>query len=163
MPRDFGAQTGRLEPGELVGERARPVEARSERRHGVGRIVGLDDVCEDEAADRCEGVRHSGEHVRLARTVEVVERQRGDDEVEAAGWEGVLEVGCMQLHSLEDAPRRHRSRGGDELLVQALVVGQLGAHQLQVLVRVEVELAHGRHFSPQGTCDPAGRAVALFR
>ena len=178
-PRDARVQARLREPGELLVHPARHVVDPVDRGDHVGRIVGHDDVAEDEPPTGLQHPRDPPEEVCLARTVEVVDRQGADHEPERARGQGILEprdpevrlrqgapgVGEHGLRGVDPDPlgprhpRGHPLRGlpgprsqlehaaggpdrvGDGLL-QAPVGGHLLGHQLEVGVRIEVELGH---------------------
>src|SRR5260370_7455221 len=54
-------EPGFLEPAQLIGDRARLVVRRADRRDNVVRIVGDDDVGEDEAPARAHPAAHPAE------------------------------------------------------------------------------------------------------
>src|SRR5260221_3966032 len=72
---------GFLEPAQLIGDRARLVVRRADRRDDVVRIVGDDDVGEDEAPARAQPAAHPAEQIRFPGRVQVMDRERRDDQI----------------------------------------------------------------------------------
>lgn len=78
----------RLEPGiaqpcDLVGRRIGKVELGRQRDHRIGRLLGSNDVAENEPAARAQYLRDAAEEIALDGTVEVVHGERCDDKVES--------------------------------------------------------------------------------
>ena len=77
------AEAGVLQPAQLVAERARLVVAGCERDLGVLRRVGDDHIGQDKAPSRGERGVDAVEEIGLLVLVEVMDRERADDELEA--------------------------------------------------------------------------------
>ncbi len=98
---------------EQVGHGLGQVEARVERGHDVGRVLGHDDVGHREAP---AGRQHGGdarEEVGLGRPVEVVDGERGEDEVERALGQRVAQVLQAQVGAGQVGRREHVLAGVD--------------------------------------------------
>jgi hypothetical protein len=84
LPADCRLEPCLLEPAELVGQRARLVVGRPDRRDRVLRILRDNDVGQYEAPARTQLGVDATEQVRFRGVVEVMNGQRGDDEVDPA-------------------------------------------------------------------------------
>jgi SAM-dependent methyltransferase len=90
-PDDARREARGIQPGELILRPVGQVEPRRQRRNGVARSIGDDDVPEDEAAAGPQRSGDAAEQVDLAGAVEVVDRERRHDEVERPAWKRLLE------------------------------------------------------------------------
>ena len=93
----------------MIGGRAGQVVTLVERRDGVVGIVGHDDVREHEATTGREAIGNVAEQVGLLACVEVVHGERGDDEIEGAFRELVLEARHAEIGGGHDLVARLRA------------------------------------------------------
>ena len=85
-------ETRGFEPRELVGHRIGEVEAGCAFDDRVLRPLRDDDVGEDEAAAGRQRRGHAPEQIGLSGPVQMVHGERGDDEVERALGQRVLQA-----------------------------------------------------------------------
>jgi uncharacterized membrane protein len=135
-PGQGGHEAGGLEPRELLGGRARAVVDVIDGRDHVGVVERHDDVADDDAAPGREHVRDARDtqsasltgtgQVGLAGAVEVVDAERGDDEVEGAAGQRVLQARDTQVGAGQGVAGdgEHRRAGVDPDEVPARVRGQ---------------------------------------
>ncbi len=77
---------------ELVGRRGGPVVVPARWGHDVARILWDHHVTQDKTTTRPQNARDACEERRLARAVEMVHGQGGDDEVEGSRRQRLAEV-----------------------------------------------------------------------
>ena len=196
-------QTNTLEPDELVGDGARVVVLRAERGDRVLAVLGYDDVCDDKAPARAKARANAPKEPGLFLPAEVMDDQGGDDEVDKALGQRVLDPADAQVDPLtveqsarysehlvarvdsdelcpwmvrqqpasglasaspefEDCARLDRPRRLGGLLLETVEVGDLGAHALEVPLRIPVELiAHTRSLPARRLGGPRWRERAF--
>jgi len=116
------------------------------QRGRVGnRSVRFDDISQHEPSALRQLLRHPGKQVRLHRVVDVMQGERGDDQLEGPFRERILEAAESQLGSrAEDAGRRVQ-------LVAALVEADGARHRVRLeapprrLARADPEVEQAAH------------------
>ena len=91
LPDDPGVESCLAQPPELIGRGIGPVEVRRQRRDGVFGALRHDHVAEHEAPARTKDAAHAVEEAALLAGVQVVNRQRREDEVEGAARQRLLQ------------------------------------------------------------------------
>ena len=91
-PGDLRTDARSVKPGQLLVERARVIDLRIDSRHDVRGVEWRYDIGEDEAPTGFERVNDPPEEIGLAVSVEMVHRQRRDDEVEWPFRQRILQI-----------------------------------------------------------------------
>jgi hypothetical protein len=128
-----------------VGEIHHPVD----RCDDVRGITGDDDIREHENALRAEDLSHAPEEIALAGTVEVVDGERGIDEVERACRERILEPGKAKVRLGESRARAFEHLGA-RVDRDEPCIGMHLADAARGLAGANAELEHVLDFEPFG-------------
>jgi hypothetical protein len=96
-PGDVGPKACLAQPTQLLRSRARFVVFPIDGCHSVGRIVGDNDVPDNDASARHDDVRDATEQISLARPVEVMDGQHRDHQVERSLRKGIFESSRVQV------------------------------------------------------------------
>ena len=110
LPAQARAQAGVAQPAEQVGHGLGQVEALVERGDDVGRILGEDDVGEHEAPAGRERGGDARDEVGLVGALEVVNRERREDQVEGTLGQRCAQVLQAQVGGGPARPRRACAR-----------------------------------------------------
>jgi hypothetical protein len=96
-PCDAGLKACLAQPTQLLRSRARFVVFLIDGCHSVVRIFGDDNITDDDASAGHNDARDATKQISLARPIEVVDRQRGDHQIERSLRKGIFESSRAQV------------------------------------------------------------------
>ena len=99
-PHDSWVELGVHEPSKLVVEAVGKIDSGLEWCHLILCLLGDDDVAQNEDAAWAQGGCDTGKEIGLACRREVMNGERGDDEIEATFWQRIFKPADLHVDTI---------------------------------------------------------------